>query len=98
MAMEVQLYESIEDVSKSFGHVIGDLINAFLKGTQSNFRQIKELIDSFSENVSLSLDHTYKETVETLWKNQRNKLEEREFQLQERAREWADNLMDSFKE
>lgn len=100
MDIEVQLFESIEDISRTFGHVIGDLVNLFLMDTQSLFRQIKELIDQFCEEIALLLKDqgSTTEFVQHLWKRQRSVLDSREFLLQKRAREWCENLLDSFKE
>lgn len=111
MEMEVQLFESIEDVSKSFRHVLADLINDFLNETQSIFRQIKELIDKFSEDLVVVLkakrigvncpdgyDSQAKEYVQSLWKKQRKTIEDREHRLQYRARKWTRDILNQFKE
>ena len=102
MEMEVQLFESIEDISRSFGFVNADLINGFLNDVRSIFRQIIELIDRFWEKVS-SLTHQNpiegSSTVEeALWKKQREIIDAREFKLQERARKWAKDLQRTFQE
>lgn len=55
MEMEVQLFEDIEDITKSFGFIIADLINDFVKDVQSLFDQIKELIAIFIEELQLKL-------------------------------------------
>lgn len=111
MEMEVQLFESIEDVSKSFRHVLGDLINDFLNEAQSIFRQIKELIDKFSEELVVVMkakrirvscpdgyDSQAKEYVQSLWKKQRKTIEDREHRLQYRARKWTRDILNQFKE
>lgn len=105
MDMEVQLFEAIEDVSKRFGFIIDDLVNQFLKDTQSVFRQIKERIDDFFEKMSLFLNeashHTNQncqEDWQLKWKRQRKLIDEREFKMQERAREWSEELLASLKE
>lgn len=53
--MEVQLFEDIEDITKTFGFIIADLINDFVKDVQSFFDQIKELIAIFIEELQMKL-------------------------------------------
>lgn len=107
MAMEVQLFEDIEDVTKTFGFIMADLINDFIKDVQSLFFQIKELVDNLyailmdrvKDKQSLIGDSSSTtEAIQDLWKYQKCVINERMIQLQERAREYEVNLLDSFKE
>lgn len=89
MDMEVQLFESIESVSTTFAHVIEDQINDFLRDAQAIFREIKELIDNFCEKSDI---------MQRMWKTQRAVVDDREFRLQKRAREWSRELLHRLKE
>lgn len=97
MGMEVQLFEDIEDVTKTFGHILSDLVNDFVKDVQSVFVQIGELIDHLYD---VEKDHSSArgEMAQKLWKYQKKVLNNREYLLQERAREYESNLLKSFKE
>lgn len=104
MEMEIQLFENIEDITKSFEFIVADLINDFVKDVQSLFDQIQEAISAFAENLQQLLtsgeekSEISPEFVLNWWKDQKKVINKREFILQERAREWAANLIESIKE
>lgn len=110
IAMEVKLYEDIEDESTSFGFIISDSMHDFVKEAQSVFVQVQDTIKVFANHLESHIKDYVVESftgneetltwtyIMSIWKFQREILNDREFVLQNRGRCSIKSLIDIYRE